>query len=364
MVLSSEDVALVKAKVDYSDVDYPFNKCIQITETAAKLGESLLNGQIEDGQQFADLNALRRSVKVRFLDMRNRLELKKSSITRWADANISSIAELEDRANTLIPDLESLLAELRKRVRALNSMYEAVREANRDTELLTSSRSTVALDKEQWEEKLGQDLVEKLIERGALRSSGSSAYSVTDNFSRDTSELQSQNENLKQNIRRLSAELLDYKNRWLKDTEVFARFADVLKEELSLRGTEDDGLPSESESESDSQPRVEGEILNDDVSIGEDIEDPGSSTNEAGDSDGESDTQPYHVGNNSPNDDHIIGEGIGLQEDDELQETIESKTTSESHIPKSDSAHEGDYDVVMVDDAKATTDNESPAGKL
>lgn len=236
----------VRTKVLYSEVDAPFNGYIDILGKVTKLANHVLNGKLQEHESEAafQFNALyvkdlEQATDLRFLELQSSLDVKKIAQENWEQSNNDTIEYMETKLKDTIPELSNLQTKLRDRIIRIRELYESVSKVNTEVEVLLEGNTSLTATRSEWEEELGSQLTEKLIEQNYLRKSGTSdnedKYRVYDNFTKGPKELKHINTSIRTDIDRLNQEVNAYKSKWTKDAEIFTRITSVLREELIKR---------------------------------------------------------------------------------------------------------------------------------
>lgn len=236
----------VRTKVLYSEVDAPFNGYIDILGKVSKLANHVLNGKLQEHESEAAfqfnasyVNDLEQATDLRFLELQSSLDVKKIAQENWEQSNNDTIEYMETKLKDTIPELNNLQTKLRDRIIRIRELYESVSKVNTEVEVLLEGSTSLTATRSEWEEELGSQLTEKLIEQNYLRKSGTSdnedKYRVYDNFTKGPKELKHINTSIRTDIDRLNQEVNAYKSKWMKDAEIFTRITSVLREELIKR---------------------------------------------------------------------------------------------------------------------------------
>lgn len=160
------------------------------------------------------------------------------------------MAKLENLKDKL-PDIKSIHSKLLLRIGKLQGLYDSVQVINREVEGLSEGRTSLVVTRAEWEKELGTDLVKFLIEKnylklvdpGLKKDSSEERYRIYDDFSKGPKELESINASMKSDIENVRQEVSSYKEKWLRDAEIFGKITSIFKEELLKR----DGLLNEAE---------------------------------------------------------------------------------------------------------------------
>ncbi|QID87091.1 mitochondrial targeting protein [Saccharomyces pastorianus] len=254
MPLSEKQIDEVKTKVYYSEVDTPFNKYLDILGNATKLTESIINGRLSNDESKAEaltkenISKLKESAQLRFLGLQSSIDTKKAADENWETCQQDTLAKLENLGAKL-PELKSIHSRLLLRIGKLQGLHDSVKVINREVEGLSEGRTSLVVTRSEWEKELGGDLVKFLIKKNYLKLVDSELegggteerYRVYDDFSKGPKELESINTSMKLDIDKVKQEVSSYKEKWLRDAEIFGKITSIFKEELLKR----DGLPNE-----------------------------------------------------------------------------------------------------------------------
>ena len=250
--LTSSQVRLVQKKVEYSEVDSSFNSYLDVLNKVTKLSNTLLHGELpETDTENADfqfstkyVSELEQSLELRYLELQNSLETKKVAYENWEQSNESIIEEMAIHVETELPVLTESRNKLHQRTSRLRDLYSSVNMINRESELLSIGKTHLTATHSEWDTELGLELTSKLISIKYLKVHGvenndpEDKYRVYDNFSKGPKELKSVNKSMRTDIRKLSSELSSYKEKWVKDADIFTKLSNVLNEEFIKRDME------------------------------------------------------------------------------------------------------------------------------
>ena len=256
MPLSQKQIDQVRTKVHYSEVDTPFNKYLDILGKVTKLTGSIINGTLSNDDSKIEklteqnISQLKESAHLRFLDLQSSIDTKKVADENWETCQQETLAKLENLKDKL-PDIKSIHSKLLLRIGKLQGLYDSVQVINREVEGLSEGRTSLVVTRAEWEKELGTDLVKFLIEKnylklvdpGLKKDSSEERYRIYDDFSKGPKELESINASMKSDIENVRQEVSSYKEKWLRDAEIFGKITSIFKEELLKR----DGLLNEAE---------------------------------------------------------------------------------------------------------------------
>ncbi|CAI4035422.1 hypothetical protein SMKI_13G0700 [Saccharomyces mikatae IFO 1815] len=256
MPLSRKQVDQVRTKVHYSEVDTPFNKYLDILGKVSKLTESIINGRLSndisknEALTEQNISQLTESAQLRFLDLQSSIDTKKAADENWETCQQETLAKLENLGDKL-PNIKSIHSKLLLRIGKLQGLHDSVRVINREVEGLSEGRTSLVVTRSEWEKELGSDLVKflieknylKLVDSGLKKDGTEERYRIYDDFSKGPKELESVNALMKSDIEKVRQEVSSYKEKWLRDAEIFGKITSIFKEELLKR----DGLLIEGE---------------------------------------------------------------------------------------------------------------------
>ncbi|KAI8382494.1 uncharacterized protein CGFF_01521 [Nakaseomyces glabratus] len=298
MTLNNEEVKEVKDKVNYGDVDLSFNRYLDVLGKAVSMSDDLLGGNVDEEGQVdtftkANIEKLKQTAELRFIDAQANIDVKKIGYENWQKYNEKVFKALQDNEDNSSDELERLKLfqeNLRDRIKRVSEMYDSVKNINQDLESLSEGKSNLAVSRLDWENELGKDLTEKLINRRYLqdrfgkasktgnfkkhpRNTGSNndhdgealpettstsstdkgntddssrndsitdidreqTLTAFDDFSKGPAELKHIQSMLKSDISRLKEEVESYKEKWMNDAELFSKISSLLKDELKDR---------------------------------------------------------------------------------------------------------------------------------
>lgn len=240
----------IKNKVLYSELDTPFNKYFDILSRSTKLCNQILKGQLKEEEGTENqlskslIQELRSSAEARFLEAQLSIETKKIRFENWQQSNQDTQNHVDEHVKAVLPELRETRLRLAERLARIRNVYDSVYSVNNEIEALSEGRTSITVTKQQWEKELGPELTEKLISKKYLRldNRGSSMteqkFRVYDDFSRGPKEVRHFNKKMRSDIDKLSIELGTYKDKWLKDADVFSKITEVLQDELTRRNLE------------------------------------------------------------------------------------------------------------------------------
>lgn len=182
------------------------------------------------------------------MDLQSSIDTKKAADENWETCQQDTLAKLENLGAKL-PELKSIHSRLLLRIGKLQGLHDSVKVINREVEGLSEGRTSLVVARSEWEKELGGDLVKFLIKKNYLKLVDSELkgggteerYRVYDDFSKGPKELESINTSMKLDIDKVRQEVSSYKEKWLRDAEIFGKITSIFKEELLKR----DGLPIE-----------------------------------------------------------------------------------------------------------------------
>ncbi|EDO16614.1 hypothetical protein Kpol_520p37 [Vanderwaltozyma polyspora DSM 70294] len=364
--LTAQQVRLVNMKVDYSENDSSFNSYLDVVNKVMKLSNTILRGELpEDGDGSSEnsqkvnfdkdsIKELKQLAELRYLELQTSLETKKTIYENWEQSNESIVKRLSsDALNKNKPMLEKYKSELQQRMFRIREMYNAVKKINREVEALVVSKTTLMVTYQEWVDKLGKEFTDKLIARQYLKPFNREVegkYKVFDNFNRTPEELKKSNEAMKVDIEKLTVDLTEYKDKWLKDADVFSKVSSLLMQELENRNIKLDTNEEEEEEEDEEEDEdrrryllnkeIEGEMDNEmnneiedemaDMELDNDInEDP------EGDMDDEDEEHEEHDGNitSEEQDDEALSEEH-LDDEHVSEEPMDEPTPEGSGSPE------------------------------
>ena len=360
--MSSVDISTkqVKAKVLYSELDVPFNKYLEVLSKTTRLAYKVLNGTLdknneEDIELFnaQTIDEMLDTSQLRYLALQNSIESKKVSYENWLQHNQILLDTVEDRAHDMLKDLKKCRDQLHLKLDRLTNMYKNIDTINKEIESLNDGRTKISISREQWESQLGKPLTDLLIKNNYLRRDTSQRiivedinkvkYRTIDDFSVGPQEAEQVNKTLKDDITKLTKELNQYKDQWLKDAEIFTKITDLFQEELRKRqltlnqDNKDSDVDMDIDVEEQSDVEVpEAEVddferysdgYSDDVDLDEEVEDDDDveELNEASESETEQE--------------ELIDESRDLKQKnvDAIKETSERQVFQENSNEKADS---------------------------
>lgn len=271
MPLSKRQIDQVRTKVHYSEVDTPFNKYLDILGKVTKLTGSIINGTLSNDDSKTEtfteenISQLKESAQLRFLDLQSSIDTKKAADENWETCQQETLAKLENLEDKL-PNIKSTHSKLLLRIGKLQGLYDSIRVINREVEGLSEGRTSLVVTRSEWEKELGSELVRflieknylKLVDSGLKKDSSEEKYRVYDDFSKGPKELESINALMKSDIEKVSQEVSSYKEKWLRDAEIFGKITSIFKEELMKRDgllieTEGDNIDDDYESDEDEE---------------------------------------------------------------------------------------------------------------
>ena len=255
MALSESQARQIRQKVLYSDLDGSFNKYLDVLNKVSSISETILNGKLNVSTGNNDkggtppvfskeyIDELKGSVSIRYLDAQSSIEVKKIAFENWQQSCEQSKESSENTTKNVLPELKELCLRLNKGKSRLRALNDTIRMINSETETLSERKTVLVLPQTEWEKELGKEITTKLISKGYLKldSTGSHGasnvrkYRVYDNFSKGPREVKRINKTMKANIDRLTEELQSYKEKWLRDADIFTKISTVLKEEIAKR---------------------------------------------------------------------------------------------------------------------------------
>ena len=255
MTLSESQARQIRQKVLYSDLDGSFNKYLDVLNKVSSISENILNGKLNDPAGNTDkmgtppvfskeyIEELKGSVSIRYLDAQSSIEVKKIAFENWQQSCEHSRESAEHTAKNVLPELKELCLRLNRGKSRLRALNDTIKMINSETETLSERKTVLVLPLTEWEKELGKEITTKLISRGYLKLDSTSShggsnvrkYRVYDNFSKGPREVKRINKTMKDNIGRLTEELQSYKEKWLRDADIFTKISTVLKEEIAKR---------------------------------------------------------------------------------------------------------------------------------
>ncbi|CAI4047675.1 Mft1p SKDI_13G0770 [Saccharomyces kudriavzevii IFO 1802] len=268
MTLSEKQIDQVRTKVHYSEVDTPFNKYLDILGKVTKLTESIINGNLSNDDSKTEaltvqnVSQMKESIQLRFLDLQSSIDTRKAADENWETCQQETLVKLGNLGSKL-PIIKGIHSKLLLRIGKLQGLYDSVQVINREVEGLSEGRTSLVVTRSEWEKELGSDLVDflieknylKLVDSGLKKNTTEERYRVYDDFSKGPKELESINISMKCDIEKVRQEVSSYKDKWLRDAEIFGKITSIFKEELLKR----DGLPAEGEGENNDDDYVSDE---------------------------------------------------------------------------------------------------------
>lgn len=276
----------VKAKVLYSELDTPFNKYLEVLSKVTRLTYKVLNGTLdknneEDIELFnvQAIDELLDTSQLRYLALQNSIESKKVAYENWLQHNQVLLDTSDEKAHNMLIDLKKCRDQLRYKLDRIAKMYKNIEMINKEIESLNDGRTNISITREQWESQLGQTLTDLLIKNNYLRKDTSQKnigenvnkdkYRTIDDFSIGPQEAKQVNRTLKDDITKLTKELNQYKDQWLKDAEIFTKITDLFQEELKKRQLTISHGNEESDVDMDIDVEDEDEVDSVDINNGE-----------------------------------------------------------------------------------------------
>ena len=276
----------VKAKVLYSELDTPFNKYLEVLSKVTRLTYKFLNGTLdknneEDIELFnvQAIDELLDTSQLRYLALQNSIESKKVAYENWLQHNQVLLDTSDEKAHNMLIDLKKCRDQLRYKLDRIAKMYKNIEMINKEIESLNDGRTNISITREQWESQLGQTLTDLLIKNNYLRKDTSQKnigenvnkdkYRTIDDFSIGPQEAKQVNRTLKDDITKLTKELNQYKDQWLKDAEIFTKITDLFQEELKKRQLTISHGNEESDVDMDIDVEDEDEVDSVDINNGE-----------------------------------------------------------------------------------------------
>lgn len=269
MSLTDAQIKQVKEKVLFSEFDTPFSRYFDLVGKVTKLSNQVLNATLTDDTETDNgrkntlsdtlVRELKESSELHFLDAQSSIEVKKVAFENWQQSNDKVKDNIETNAEQAIPQLKDIHTRLRSRIMKIRKIYENVQMVNREFEALSEGRTSLTVSREEWEEELGKDITDELIQKKYLKVDTNSRYSeksekfrVYDDFSKGPKEAKRLNVNMKSDIAKLGQELSIYKDKWRKDADIFSNITNILQDELVRRNVEmenDENMEDNEESE-------------------------------------------------------------------------------------------------------------------
>ena len=380
MSLNNVQIKQIKDKVLYSELDRPFNRYIDKVTEVNRLCHNILEGNIQSGKseetetkdpEFSAkvVQDLATSIELRFIEVQTSIDSKKIAFENWQQENDKVRDDMEHNVEPVLSELSGIRDRLRSRISNLRTLYDNVNTINGEYDALSGGKTTLEVTREEWEKELGAEVTDKLIQLHYLKRGKSSArgdyYHVYDDFSKGPKEVKRLNINMKTDITKLGQELDTYKQKWLKDADVFSKITNVLQDELTHRdmdrsGDENMDENGDSDEEDEEQEardeRMERHVFldehsDDDISIASSADDVDVDGNENGEIEEEEEEEEEE--------DIVMDEdskfGTPSNEDDN-QIIISKMPEEEGDDDDDDDQHNTPADNEMVDDNVVSLD--------
>lgn len=271
MSLSATEIKQIKDKVLYSELDRPFHRYVEKVNDVTKLCHNILEGNLkpvdsQDGNSNqSELNSnvvqdLSDSAELRFIEAQASIDSKKIAFENWQQENDKVKDDIEHNVEPVLSELGNIRDRLRSRITNLRTLYDNIKTINGEYEALSTGKTTLEVTREEWEKELGKDVTDKLIDLHYLKVSTKSRYTPTyhvyDDFSKGPKEVKRLNKSMKGDIAKLDQELGLYKQKWLKDADVFSKITGVLQDELAQRNMDiagDENMDGNADSEEEDE---------------------------------------------------------------------------------------------------------------
>ncbi|CCH61519.1 hypothetical protein TBLA_0E04670 [Henningerozyma blattae CBS 6284] len=333
MSLTNEQKEQANFKVQYYEADVVYNNYTDTLDKITRITHSLLtgklieNGQLKEEDRFnaENLERLKESMELSYIDLQTSLENRKTRLENWEQSNKDKITQTTRLVHRALPELRSTRMRLQKRITKLRNMYDSVSTLNQEITMLSRGRSTLIATRSDWEKHLGKELTEKLITENYLESLNNEVpnaseikYRAYDSFTKGLKELKHTNTTMKEDLNRLDKELSSYKEKWLKDSEIFAKINEVLQDEINRRNMKNNLYLDSKSTATTNGVDIEGGIMEEDDEE-EDYED-----------DEDEDEQKYNGEVSNGNQTDITGSDSDIVDDDDISEENDYE---DSNIP-------------------------------
>lgn len=249
MALSQKEIIEVQTKVFHTDADNAYNSYLDILERVSKLSYNILNGTLEESDyettafNEVNMNKLKQQAQLAYINLQTSMDMKKTKIENWDQSNKEKLQKTAEHVDTTLPILRDMRENIQNKMRRLRNMYDSVETLNQELMTISKGRLLLVATKSEWESKLGAELTSKLIEERYLTQNDKNSryitsetkYQIYDSFGTSVSELQHINRSLKSDLNNLKGNVEVYKEKWMEDSKVLMKVADVLKEEMIKR---------------------------------------------------------------------------------------------------------------------------------
>ncbi|SMN18733.1 similar to Saccharomyces cerevisiae YML062C MFT1 Subunit of the THO complex [Maudiozyma saulgeensis] len=272
MSLTDAEIKQVKDKVLYSEIDTSFTKYVEGVKKVTTLCNQLLSGHLETSEDGLNVNStfnegtvnsLSESSELHFLEVQSAIDIKKIAIENWQQSNDQVRKDIENNVGGTLPELKNIHFRLRSRIAKIQALYDSVKSINQEFNTLATGKTNLAVSQEEWEHELGKDITDQLIKQNHLkiesRYSKQERLGVYEDFSNGPKEAKRLNNAMKSDITKLTKEIDVYKNKWLKDADIFSKITNVLQDELSKRDVQLSGTDIDMEGNEESEEDEEDE---------------------------------------------------------------------------------------------------------
>ncbi|KAL3233535.1 THO complex subunit MFT1 [Nakaseomyces bracarensis] len=312
MSASEDQVNQVKDKVKFSDVDSPFTRYLEVLGKVVSMSDDMLGGTLDEEKlkevmDQGNIQKLENAAEARFMDAQTNIDVKKIGYENWQTYNEKTMNLLKD-GNEIdgetLDNLQNFQANLQERIQRVSDMYDSVKKVNKELASLSEGKSSLTVPRKEWEEELGQELTQKLIDRRYLQdkhggnerkhlklntnstyeadrfnvsnsnekgsgdskrfydSANGETLTAYDDFSKGPAELKHIQSMLKDDIFRLKEEVESYKQKWMTDAELFTKISSSLRVELDKR---ENGLTYPAQQNNNDEEEVDSEEEDEDV---------------------------------------------------------------------------------------------------